>query len=165
MERIRCFLIFPDMTVYLTILFILPGIYSQQQQVPMQQPPLPGQGINSQQQQVPLQHVPMQQPPLPGQMLPGQVPQHVPMQQPPLPGQMLPGQVPQQLHAGQVPQQMHGGQVPQQMHGGQMPINSGPPPMTVPLFDETADDAPAVAMEYKVHVDPGKEECNGVINT
>jgi len=31
--------------------------------------------------------------------------------------------------------------------------------MTMPLFDENADDAPAVAMEYKVHVDPGKEEC------
>ncbi|EFX86098.1 hypothetical protein DAPPUDRAFT_45190 [Daphnia pulex] len=29
----------------------------------------------------------------------------------------------------------------------------------MPLFDENADDAPAVAMEYKVHVDPGKEEC------
>lgn len=29
----------------------------------------------------------------------------------------------------------------------------------MPIFDENADDAPAVAMEYKVHVDPGKEEC------
>ena len=33
-----------------------------------------------------------------------------------------------------------------------------------PLLDETADDAPAVAMEYKVHVDPGKEECKGEKN-
>nr|CAG4636405.1 EOG090X0AV2 [Eubosmina coregoni]SVE69981.1 EOG090X0AV2 [Eubosmina coregoni] len=52
-------------------------------------------------------------------------------------------------------QQMHPGQVPMT---GQAPVNAGPP-MTMPLFDETADDAPAVAMEYKVHVDPGKEEC------
>nr|SVE83243.1 EOG090X0AV2 [Daphnia magna] len=41
----------------------------------------------------------------------------------------------------------------------QPPVHIAQPPMTMPLFDENADDAPAVAMEYKVHVDPGKEEC------
>ena len=66
----------------------------------------------------------------------------------------------QQMHPGQIPMQMHpGAQMPLQPLPGQMPINPQQPPMTVPLFDENADDAPAVAMEYKVHVDPGKEEC------
>ena len=87
--------------------------------------------IKSQQQQVPQGQVPM-----------GQPMQQVPMQPHPS------GQMPMQ-------QQMHPGQVPMT---GQAPVNAGPP-MTMPLFDETADDAPAVAMEYKVHVDPGKEEC------
>ena len=36
-----------------------------------------------------------------------------------------------------------------------------PPVIQMPLFERPVDDpdAPAVAMEYKVHVDPGKEEC------
>lgn len=74
--------------------------------------------------------------------------------------------MPQQPHPGQVPvmQQTHHGQVPPmpQGHPGQLPPQHQPPqpaPMTMPLFDENADDAPAVAMEYKVHVDPGKEDC------
>ena len=98
------------------------------------------------QQQIPIQQqVPMQQ-------------QQVPMQQ-----QMHPGQVPmQQIHPGQVPMMpIHPGQgqMPPQIHPGQPPIHVAQPPMTMPLFDENADDAPAVAMEYKVHVDPGREEC------
>ncbi len=57
-------------------------------------------------------------------------------------------------------QQTHHGQVPMgQAPIGQRPPPTQPPPMTMPIFDENADDAPAVAMEYKVHVDPGKEEC------
>jgi len=146
-------------------------------QVPMQQAPL---------QQVPMQQVPMQQV-HPGQVPmqqvhPGQVPMQqvhpgqVPMQQ------VHPGQVPlQQIHPGQIPmQQVHPGQVPlQQVHPGQMPpqqphpgqvppqikVPSAPAPMPIPIpsspvFNE--DDpsrSPAEAMEYKVHVDPGKEEC------
>nr|CAG4634977.1 EOG090X0AV2 [Alona affinis] len=120
----------------------------QQQQMPMQVPQQQMQGQQQfQQGQVPIQQVPQmhQQPP---QMAP-QIPLHqqVPMhQQVPLPH---PGQMPP--HPGQMPP--HPGQVP---HGQPPPAQ---PPMTMPIFDENADDAPAVAMEYKVHVDPGKEEC------
>nr|SVE82653.1 EOG090X0AV2 [Daphnia magna] len=76
---------------------------------------------------------------------------------------MHPGQVPmQQLLPGQVPMMpIHPeqGQMPPHILPGQPPVHIAQPPMTMPLFDENADDAPAVAMEYKVHVDPGKEEC------
>ena len=149
---------YSKMWFYLAFLLILPSIKSQQQQVPQGQVPM-GQ---------PMQQVPMQ-PHSGGQMpMQGQVPmQQVPMQphsggQMPMQGQVPMGQpmqqMPMQPHpSGQMPmqQQMHPGQVPMT---GQAPVNAGPP-MTMPLFDETADDAPAVAMEYKVHVDPGKEEC------
>nr|CAG4643408.1 EOG090X0AV2 [Ilyocryptus agilis] len=119
------------------------------QQVPMMQqpppPPHPG--------QVPMQQMHQGQVPM-QQVHPGQVPM-----------QPHPGQVPMQPHPGQVPMQPHPGQVPmQQFHPGQVPPQHQPPPvqhtpMTVPLFNENAEDAPAVAMEYKVHVDPGKEQC------
>ena len=124
---------YSKMWFYLAFLLILPSIKSQQQQVPQGQVPM-GQ---------PMQQVPMQ-PHSGGQM--------------PMQGQVPMQQMPMQPHrGGQMPmqQQMHPGQVPM---AGQAPVNAGPP-MTMPLFDETADDAPAVAMEYKVHVDPGKEEC------
>nr|CAG4638643.1 EOG090X0AV2 [Cyclestheria hislopi] len=51
-------------------------------------------------------------------------------------------------------QQVHPGQVPvQQMHPGQVPT-------PVPIFEQPPEnDVAGVAMEYKVHVDPGKEEC------
>ena len=76
--------------------------------------------------------------------------QQVPMgqQMPPHPGQQMPMMPMQPTHHGQMPIQPHPGQVP--------PVSA---PMTMPVFDENADDAPAVAMEYKVHVYPGKEEC------
>ena len=87
--------------------------------------------------------------------------QQVPMQQVPI-QQVHPGQVPvQQIHPGQVPlQQPHPGQVPVQV---QVPPGPAPVPIPIPsspVFNE--DDPskiPAEAMEYKVHVDPGKEEC------
>merc|ERR1712071_501692 len=147
------------------------------QQVPMQQVPV---------QQVPMQQVPMQQVPM-QQVNPGQQPvpqgnagqqqfqqvpmQQVPMQQVPM-QQVHPGQIPmQQVHPGQMPMQpIHPGQVPmQQPLPGQIPVQvkvpPGQGPMAIPIpsspvFNE--DDpskSPAQAMEYKVHVDPGKEEC------
>jgi len=142
------------------------------QQVPMQQVPMqqvnPGQqpvpqGNAGQQQfqQVPMQQVPMQQVPM-QQVHPGQIPMQ----------QVHPGQMPMQpIHPGQVPPQpFHPGQVPmQQPLPGQIPVQvkvpPGQGPMAIPIpsspvFNE--DDpskSPAQAMEYKVHVDPGKEEC------
>merc|ERR1712071_680060 len=121
-----------------------------QAQVPAQQPPV---------QQVPIQQPPAQQPP--AQQVPmQQVPiQQVPMQQVPM------QQVPmQQVHPGQVPmQQVHPGQAPVPLGTPQLPPGPARIPIPIPsspVFDENKEGShPAEAMEYKVHVDPGKEEC------
>ncbi|VEN52887.1 unnamed protein product [Callosobruchus maculatus] len=110
-----------------------------QQQLPPQQQQIPQQHqqVPQQHQQIPQQH---QQVPQQHQQVPQQH-QQVPPQQQQLPIQHQ--QVPAQHH--QVPVQ----QLPPQSLQQQIPLT------TIPWYENL----PAVAMDYKVYIEPGKEDC------
>lgn len=114
-----------------------------QQQVPQQQVPqqqvlhqeVPHQQVPHQQvqhQQVPVQHVPVQQVPV----------QHVPVQQVPV----------QQVPVQQVPVHQVPGQLP-------VPVTAAPAITVETQTRPWYETLPAVAMDYKVHIDAGKEDC------
>uniref|UniRef100_A0A2M3ZE76 Putative membrane trafficking protein emp24/gp25l/p24 family n=2 Tax=albitarsis series TaxID=58233 RepID=A0A2M3ZE76_9DIPT len=134
-----------------------PQHHQQQQQQQFQQPPPPPPPQQQQQQQ-------FQQPP------PQQQQQQ--FQQPPPQQQQQFQQPPPQQHFQQPPPQQHFQQPPPQQHFQQQPPQQmmgqhHPPPIAPqhqPLQLSEADQAwydtlPAVAMDYKVHIDAGKEDC------
>ncbi|CAH1984923.1 unnamed protein product [Acanthoscelides obtectus] len=117
----------------------------QHQEVQHQQVPVQHQQVPIQHQQVPVQH---QQVPVQHQQVPVQH-QQVPVQHQQVPVQHQ--QVPVQHQQGppQMPQMHYQQELPPQHMQQQIPMT------TVPWYENL----PAVAMDYKVYIEPGKEDC------
>eukprot|EP00092_Neocalanus_flemingeri_P013523 GFUD01014584.1.p2 GENE.GFUD01014584.1~~GFUD01014584.1.p2 ORF type:complete len:509 (+),score=171.21 GFUD01014584.1:474-2000(+) len=138
------------------------GVPPQQQQLP---PGVSPQQFAAMQQQQQMQQQQVRLPPgVPPQQQQGRMAPGVP---PPAGGQVQlpPGVSPQQFAAMQAQQQQGGQGVPQPQYPPGHAVNiappTPPPPPADASFDSSnwLDSAPGIAMEYKVHVEAGKEDC------
>merc|ERR1719430_157212 len=131
-----------------------PGVPPPQQQLP---PGVSPQQFAQMQQQQQQQQVRM----APGVPPPQQQVRMAPGVPPPSGGQQVqlpPGVSPQQFAAMQAQQQQQQG-VPQPQFPPGHAVNIAPPTPPPPPADARLDSAPGIAMEYKVHVEAGKEDC------